>query len=111
MTEIPFNLMTYTMFAPHISQVFQVHLGEGKTVPIELIQAKEKVIHEEDGRMGPGNIPVRTDPFGLLFIGPGDLYLPQRLYAFSHPVMGKFTMCIVPVGKDSRGFIYEAVFN
>jgi hypothetical protein len=50
-------------------------------------------------------------PFSLIFIGPGDMILPQRLYQLTHEEMGEVTIFLVPVGKDNRGVLYQAVFN
>jgi hypothetical protein len=49
--------------------------------------------------------------FSIQFQGPGNLFLPQRTYTLEHEVLGRFDLFLVPVGKNSNGFEYEAVFN
>ena len=48
--------------------------------------------------------------FRLEWRGPGEPILPQSIYRFRR---GEelFDMFIVPVGRDSRGALYEAIFN
>ena len=55
--------------------------------------------------------PDLRPPFSLIFIGPGDMILPQRLYQLTHEEMGEVTIFLVPIGKDQRGVLYQAVFN
>ena len=45
------------------------------------------------------------------FYGPADVYLPQYNYPLEHERMGRIAIFLVPVGRDDRGFRYEAVFN
>jgi hypothetical protein len=53
----------------------------------------------------------RRRAFSLLFVGPGDIILPQATYELSHAVLGTFDLFIVPVGKNAQGVQYEAVFT
>ena len=50
-------------------------------------------------------------PFSLLFLGPRDPILPQRIYRFDDEQLGAFEMFIVPIGRDDRGVEYEAIFT
>jgi len=50
-------------------------------------------------------------PFSLLFIGAGDMVLPQATYRLRHDNMGEVAIFLVPIGKDQRGVSYQAVFN
>jgi hypothetical protein len=56
-------------------------------------------------------VPDLRPPFSLIFIGPGDMILPQRLYQLTHEEMGEVTIFLVPIGKDDRGVLYQAIFN
>ena len=53
----------------------------------------------------------RQVQFAILFQGPGNLLLPQGTYTLEHEALGRFELFLVPVGKNSDGFQYEAVFN
>jgi hypothetical protein len=37
--------------------------------------------------------------------------LGQGVYPLDHEAMGAFELFLVPVGKNERGYQYEAVFN
>jgi hypothetical protein len=56
-------------------------------------------------------MPDLRPPFSLIFIGPGDTILPQQLYRLTHREMGEVMIFLVPVGKDDRGVLYQAVFS
>src|ERR1044071_6794722 len=49
--------------------------------------------------------------FSIQFQGPENPFLPQRIYTLEHEALGRFELFLVPVGKNSSGFEYEAVFN
>ena len=51
------------------------------------------------------------EPFALLFVGPPEPILPQRIYVFQHPGLGQFEIFIVPIGVDGEGTRYEAIFT
>ena len=48
--------------------------------------------------------------FRLEWRGPGEPILPQAIYRFRRGE-AEFEMFIVPVGRDQRGALYEAIFN
>jgi hypothetical protein len=58
---------------------------------------------------------VEVTPHGngasIVFRGPREPVLPQRIYAFEHAGLGAFEIFIVPIGPDDAGMRYEAVFN
>ncbi len=53
----------------------------------------------------------RGRPFSIVFRGPGDILLPQAIYRVEHDQIGTFDLFIVPIGRDTAGLRYEAVFN
>lgn len=57
-----------------------------------------------------GSTP-RQERFSLVFRGPLEAFLPQRLYRVGHDVLGEFDLFLVPIAQDAEGFQYEAVFN
>jgi hypothetical protein len=50
-------------------------------------------------------------PFSIVFLGPLEPVLPQRIYRFEHEALGTFELFIVPIGPDESGMRYEAVFS
>ncbi|PYS86621.1 MAG: hypothetical protein DMF70_01965 [Acidobacteria bacterium] len=49
--------------------------------------------------------------FSVFFAGPGDPFLPQKVYSLEHERMGEFEIFLVPVAGDEKSYRYEAVFN
>jgi hypothetical protein len=67
--------------------------------PLELVAVNE------------ANYSPRLKNFSLLFRGPLAPVLPQCIYHLNHDTLGSMEIFLVPVGPDSEGMQYEAVFN
>ena len=92
-------------FAPHRNTVFELS-GEGvpgAPLPLELVETRTLVA-------GDG-IATRRQPFGLVFRGPLEPVLPQRIYRLAHPVVGTHDLFLVPIGRKPEGLEYEAIFT
>lgn len=89
-------------FAPHVGSVFRVEDGDGGPVELVLIEAQSI-------RPSPG--APRQDPFTLLFRGPRERYLPQRMYRIAHPELDELTLFLIPRLPDEEGSYFEAIFN
>lgn len=96
------------MFSAHLTTGFTVDVDENEQVELELTEVTEVKATPK----GPG-VPetIREDPFALLFKGPADKPLNQRIYKVTHPEVGEFALFMVPVGMDGDGRYYESVFN
>jgi hypothetical protein len=97
---------TVATFSGRIGQAFRVH-AEAATLEMELRSATEA--HRRDGE-APARQGART-PFSLVFRGPLEPVLPQRIYRFETGGLGEFELFIVPIGPDESGMQYEAVFG
>jgi hypothetical protein len=53
----------------------------------------------------------RQRTFVLTFTAPEDTPLVQGMAPFENEKLGQSDVFIVPVGKDSRGVLFESVFN
>ena len=78
-----------------------------KDLDLELVEVAEK--NTED-----------TEGFSLIFHGPENQLLPQKIYNLQNETEGDLSMFLVPVGERSEGegadrkvtgYIYEAIFN
>ena len=100
--------LTVTDFVAHVNTSFRVLLGSGDVLDLELIEAK--TIGESRRPDSPG---IRQHAFSLIFRGPRDRLLPQRIYPVEHPTLGALHIFLVPLGPegDSQGLHYQAVFN
>jgi len=90
--------LTWDDFADAAGSVYQVAVGE-EQVELTLEQATEIA---SAGREGGS--------FRLDFLGPGDPMLQQAIYPFRRGEADPFEIFIVPVGRNSRGTQYEAIF-
>lgn len=57
-----------------------------------------------------GRAPEGREPFSLLFRGPAQPVLPQRIYRLENDDLGELEIFLVPVGSDPEATTYEAVF-
>lgn len=92
-------------FAPHRGTVFEL-TGEGVPgAPLPLTLADARTLVAGDG------IANRHQPFGLVFRGPAEPILPQRIYRLAHPEVGTHDIFLVPIGGKPEGVEYEAIFT
>jgi hypothetical protein len=83
-------------FAGHLKSTFR--LLDEPTTELELVEISD----------GSTNGHVN---FSLLFRGPLQPLLPQRIYPVEHDRLGRFDLFMVPIRRDAHGLYYEAVFN
>ena len=95
--------LTPASFAPHTGTEFLVDVGGGSPLPLTLASV-------DASRAQPG--VGRAEPFSLLFVGPPQPILSQRIHRLEHPAFGALEVFLVPVGPGPEGPMrYEAVFN
>ena len=95
--------LTVDAFAPLVGDGFALDdEGAGRLV-LELLEARAI----EAGAPAGGAARV---PFSLLFRGPGEPVLPQRIYSLRHDALGALEIFIVPVARQPDGMRYEAIF-
>ena len=98
MTELQnLNLETFT---ENLQTKFQASAEDGPAVELEMVSAKDTGTDMEAGR----------EQFAIVFRGPLDAFLNQRMYRMEHPRMGVFDLFLVPIRRDQDGFYYEACF-
>ena len=98
--------LNHSMFATRLSEVFEVTIDVGTTIPFELLEAT--LLPAQSKR--PAALGSRA-PFSLLFRAPRGTQIPQRIYELHHAALGTFGIFLVPIGPDQTGPRYEAVFN
>ena len=83
--------LTEREFSQHVGTKFHLKADE-REIELELIEVKGYVNQEiEQGGM---------ERFSVFFAGPGDPFLPQKLYSLEHERMGEFELFLVPVAGD-----------
>ena len=85
----------------HLHSWFQIDTGDGQPVAAQLIEVQRRDAPGDGDRQG----------FALLFRGPAEAPLPQRIYRLSAVGLGPLELFLVPVGADAEGRLYEAVFS
>jgi len=105
---------TKEMFSEHIGETFRITLESADAINLELIEVSalpERTFQPKKwGRAS--EIKIRPDPFSMVFRGPKDFFLEQRMYTLEHEVMGTLEgLFLVPIDEDERGFYYEVIFN
>ncbi len=94
--------LTEKEFSRHVGTKFHVK-ADDREIELELSQVKGYTSQAiEQGGM---------ERFSVFFAGPGDPFLPQKVYSLKHERMGEFDIFLVPVAGDEMGYRYEAVFN
>ncbi|HEX2046726.1 MAG TPA: hypothetical protein VHF27_03120 [Acidimicrobiales bacterium] len=96
------ELLTVSDFARRVGERFSIAAGDGARIDAELIEATA---------VGEGARPGSRLPFSLVFRGPGDPVLAQRMYRVEHASLDSLDIFLVPIGPDSTGMRYEAVFT
>jgi hypothetical protein len=94
--------LTHESFARHADSTFALRGATPAPLALRLAQVRSL------------GVPARAggrQPFALLFVGPGEPVLPQRIYALEHAEMGTFEIFLVPIGRDGDGTRYEAIFT
>ena len=92
--------LTANSFQPFLEKTFRIHLGPSS---MDLTLSECQILG--------GRRPGARDPFSLLFHGPMQPVLPQRIYPMEHEGLGALEIFLVPIGPDAQGMRYEAVFT
>jgi hypothetical protein len=98
----PVHAMDQESFAAYLGQSFRVE-GEA-TAPVDV-----RLVDVADRRPPTGH--HGGESFALIFRAPGDQALAQGTYQFSHPVLGPFSLFIVPGLTSPDGANHEAIIN
>lgn len=90
---------TPEMFAPHAGSKFLMNRGNSETLELELENIKD---------LGSS---ARHIQFSMVFLGPQNAPIEQKIYRLDHPVLGALDLFLVPIGRDQKGVQYEAIIN
>ncbi len=92
--------LTASTFAPLRGEPFGIAPEDAPEFELELVDVVEAA-HEGTGRR----------QFSIVFRGGPTPPLPQRIYRLEHDELGPLDLFLVPLGPDSVGQRYEAVFT
>jgi hypothetical protein len=91
-------------FSERGGESFRLRCDDGSTLDLEFVSVTP-------GAVSPNAARGRRVPFSIVFRGPLEPLLPQRVYCFEHDELGTFELFVVPIGPDEAGMQYEAVFG
>lgn len=94
---------THEQFEPLLHETFLVTYEGGEPLLMELVAVEKRGFFDAAVH--------RRQAFSLLFRGPSDPVLSQRMYSLSGKSVGELVVFLVPVGQASGGILYEAVFT
>ncbi len=101
------DILEIDVFRPHEGSVFNLRNGVADTIELQLIEVRNMKIEDGNRRS-----EFRQEPFRLTFRGGApDIYLPQQIYNLTHDILGSIDVFLVPIGPDSEGMCYEAIYN
>lgn len=108
MNVVSLDTLSAAHFDAALRTNFRIHLESDAPVILELTS----VIRQAPAVQQVGAVDqAGMECFALLFTGPANRPLDQRIYRFSHEQLGVFDLFIVPVGVDHGARQYEAIFN
>lgn len=93
---------------PCLNTRFRVGLDAAGFIELELVEVN---VMNSPGQANPAAARPVQESFSLVFHGPDNRFLPQRIYPFEHNQIGRFELFIVPIGKKPGSIEYQAVFN
>ncbi len=99
--------LTLDDFAAHLEEPFAIDLGTDfpGLGPLVLTLIKAEPIETSQ------DLGERRTPFSVVFRGPGEPELTQRIYPLDNETLGRLEIFLVPIGPDDEGMRYQAVFN
>lgn len=94
--------LTLETFAGRVGESFRIRVSEELTVDTRLLEATAiSAVRSPAGRI----------PFSLIFHGPEQPIVPQRIYRLEHDALGGLDLFLVPLAPDADGARYQAVFT
>jgi uncharacterized protein DUF6916 len=95
----PLDQLVAADFEPLVGERFSVVQNEGD-LRLELVEVRALPPHAH-----------REQPFALVFRGPRQPALQQRVHTLGHAGLGALAVFLVPVAGGPASIDYEAIFN
>ena len=90
------------LFEPLLGNEFDVHVETDQVSKARLVE-----VTPLPATAARDDVPLRKDPFSLIFKVTGDAQLEQRMYTVEHETSGALDMFLVPVGFGE----YQVIYN
>ena len=96
------DTLTLEHFTPCIGSEFACPTPDGGAYLLTLREAESA---------GHSRAKEARQPFSLIFLGPLEPVLAQGTYSLEHPTLVTLPIFIVPVGRETAGVCYQAIFS
>lgn len=93
------TLPTRAQFSDEVNSVFRARSSDESPIDLTLVRLDEFVINDIQ------------ENFALLFKTGAELNAEQGVFDLAHDRLGKMSIFLVPIKRDSEGLYFEAVFN
>lgn len=111
----PLLKLTRSSFAKFNGDFFETIQDSGEKLLINLLRIedlpKQRALEMQGRLVGKQLEQLREESFSLIFRGPLEIPLRQRIHRLNHPALGSLELFMVPVGKDEGSRYYEVLFN
>ena len=111
----PLAALTRSNFSRFNGDYFETIKDDGERLLIVLLRVEDLPSQrdlETKRRVSRKSIEqARAESFTLIFAGPLNLPLRQRIHKFRHPALGELEMFLVPAGQDEAARFYAVTFN
>ena len=97
--------LTSADFNAYVDETFSIQVESTEPLEVELVDVSD--MGSDDGWAESS----ARRPFSIVFRGPKESCLTQRIYRIEHDQMGSMDLFLVPIGPDKQGMRYEAVFT
>ncbi len=94
--------LTLELFAGRVGEPFRLRVAEGEVLDLRLAEAIS---------LGEPYGADHRAPFSIVFSGPPQPIVGQRIYPLDHDELGTLELFLVPIRPDAAGARYEAVFT
>ena len=95
-------LLTLNDFDPHLNKIFKIRISDEIQLDAELIELTKLNNYS----------PLERSPFSIVFrTEQKNEYYQQGIFTIIHPQKGNLELFLSPLGFDSVGMKYEAVFS
>jgi len=98
---IALDSLAHSDFAKHVGDAFPLpEAGEGFALVLESARI-----------LGHHHPKATRDAFALVFRGPANVRLPQRIYRLEHPESGYLEIFLTQISANAQGTEFEAIFT
>ena len=108
MNDVSLDQLTFAQFHGLLQTKFRVRLDASNSVELELVEAAN---YSGPNPPTPSAANPGYERFSLIFAGPDQQPLMQKMHPFEHDQLGAFPLFIVPIRQEKGMLYYEAVFN